>query len=260
MHDDTLASLVHELANGRIQVVDLTQTLSPDFPTLELPSEFGQCEPLRLQTVSQYDESGPAWYWNNFSCNEHTGTHFDAPIHWITGRDLPRNATDTLPVENLIGPVCVLDCSAEAHADADFLLTVAHIEAWEAEHGRIEPGCWVLLRTDWSMLAFTPRFKGMNETGQHSPGPSVEAIKFLVERRDICGFGTETIGTDAGQAYAMTPQYPAHYYLHGAGKYGLQCLTNLHQLPPKGAVIICPPLKLQKGSGSPLRVLALVRK
>jgi kynurenine formamidase len=94
--------------------------------------------------------------------------------------------------------------------------------------------------------------------GQHTPGPTGEAIRFLIDERDIRGFGTETIGTDAGQAYAMNPQYPAHHYLHGAGRYGLQCLTNLDKLPATGAVIICPPLKLEQGSGSPLRVLALV--
>ncbi|MGA1497338.1 MAG: cyclase family protein, partial [Steroidobacteraceae bacterium] len=94
--------------------------------------------------------------------------------------------------------------------------------------------------------------------GQHTPGPTPEAVKFLVEERGIRGFGTETIGTDAGQAHSMNPPYPAHHYLDGAGRYGLQCLTNLDLLPTRGAVIICPPLKLQRGSGSPLRVLALV--
>jgi hypothetical protein len=84
----SLTALVGDLLNGRVKVVDLTQTLSPDFPVLELPPQFGQCAPLKVEQVSKYDEAGPGWYWNNFSCNEHTGTHFDAPIHWITGRDL----------------------------------------------------------------------------------------------------------------------------------------------------------------------------
>lgn len=253
-----LSQLVSGLASGNVRIVDLTQTLGPSFPTLELPPQFGQCEPLRVQNVSSYDERGPAWYWNNFSCNEHTGTHFDAPIHWITGRDLPNNATDTLPVADLIGQACVLDCSAEAAENPDWLLTIAFIEAWESRHGRIPPNSWVLMRTDWSKLTSTPRYKNMDQAGQHTPGPRPDAIKFLVEQRRIRGFGTETIGTDAGQAHTMEPQYPAHFYLHGAGRYGLQCLTNLDQLPATGAVIICPPLKLERGSGSPLRVLALV--
>ena len=258
MSATTLNNLVGDLLNGRVKVVDLTQTLSPEFPTLELPPQFGQCAPLKVEQVSKYDEAGPGWYWNNFSCNEHTGTHFDAPIHWITGRDLPNNSTDTLPVQHVVGPACVIDCTAKTGANADYLLTVDDLKAWEKTHGRIPAHAWVLMRTDWSKHTMSPRYKNMNETGQHTPGPTAEAIRFLIDERNIRGFGTETIGTDAGQAYAMDPQYPAHHYLHGAGRYGLQCLTNLDQLPATGAVIICPPLKLQRGSGSPLRVLALV--
>ena len=90
-----LAGLVAALASGRIRVVDLTQTLTPEFPQIALPPEMGQCWPFRIEEVSRYDERGPGWYWNNFSCGEHTGTHFDAPIHWISGRDLPNNSVDT---------------------------------------------------------------------------------------------------------------------------------------------------------------------
>ena len=100
-------------------------------------------------------------------------------------------------------------------------------------HGRIPAHSWVLMRTDWSKHTMSKRYKNMNETGQHTPGPTAEAIRFLIDERDIRGFGTETIGTDAGQAYAMDPQYPAHHYLHGAGRYGLQCLTNLDKLPAR---------------------------
>ena len=83
-------------------------------------------------------------------------------------------------------------------------------------------------------------------------------MKWLVEQRDVHGFGTETIGTDFGQGQHFNPPYPAHFYMHGKGRFGLQCLTNLDLLPPKGAVIIAAPLKIKQGSGSPLRVLALV--
>ncbi len=83
-------------------------------------------------------------------------------------------------------------------------------------------------------------------------------MKWLVEERDVHGFGTETIGTDAGQAAHFNPPYPAHHYMHGRGRYGLQCLTNLDLLPPTGALLLAAPLKIRQGSGSPLRVLALV--
>ena len=253
-----LTQLATELAAGNIKVVDLTQTLSPEFPQISLPPEMGQAWPFRIEEVSRYDERGPAWYWNNFSCGEHTGTHFDAPVHWVSGKDLPQNATDSIPPERFIGPACVIDCSKESAADADFLLTRDHLLKWEKKHGRIPPRAWVLMRTDWSKRHDPVAYQNFDETGQHTPGPDVEAVKFLVEERDILGFGTESIGTDAGQAYHLRPPYPCHYFMHGAGRYGLQCLTNLDQLPPTGALVVAAPLKIRNGSGSPLRVLALL--
>ncbi len=210
-----------------------------------------------MEEISRYDERGPAWYWNNFSCGEHTGTHFDAPIHWVSGKDLPNNTTDTIAPKNFIAPACVIDCSRQSAENADFVLTVAVLEAWEAKHGRIPAGCWVLLRTDWSKKSGAA-YANMQADGAHTPGPDPDAVQFLVEQRDVLGFGTETIGTDAGQAHHFTPPYPAHFFMHGKGRYGLQCLGNLDQLPPTGAVIVSPPLKIKGGSGSPLRVLALI--
>ena len=130
-----LGALVGALVSGRIRVVDLTQTLTPEFPQIALPPEMGQCWPFRIEEVSHYDERGPGWYWNNFSCGEHTGTHFDAPIHWISGRDLPNNAVDTIPVQHFVAPACVIDCSEQVRQDHDYLMTVADIERFEAEHG-----------------------------------------------------------------------------------------------------------------------------
>jgi kynurenine formamidase len=248
-----------KLAAGKIRVVDLSETLSPEFPAISLPPEFGQAAPFRIEEVSRYDERGPAWYWNNFSCGEHTGTHFDAPVHWVSGKDLPHGSVDTIPPENFIGPAFVVDCSKDAAKDADFLLTKKHLLSFEKQHGHISPRSWVLMRTDWYKKAADPAaYQNYDETGQHTPGPDIDAVQFLVEERDILGFGTETIGTDAGQAQHLRPPYPCHYYMHGAGRYGLQCLANLDKLPPTGAVVIAAPLKIQNGSGSPLRVLALV--
>jgi kynurenine formamidase len=250
-----LADFALSITTGAVRIVDLTFTLSPEFPVIVLPPEFAQASPVRIEPLSRYDSNGPGWYWNNITLGEHTGTHFDAPIHWYTGRNLPNNAVDTLPVQTLIAPACVIDCSAEAHAD--FLLTVAHIAAWEAQHGQIPAGSWVLLRTDWSRRSFRD-YANLGEDGAHTPGPDAEVMRFLVQERDILGFGTETIGTDAGQAHHFDPPLPAHHYLHGAGRYGLQCLRNLDQLPATGSVLVAAPLKILNGSGSPLRVLALI--
>ena len=254
----SLAQFAQDIASGALKIVDLTHTLSPEFPPLVLPPQFGQVWAFKQEKISQYDDAGPGWYWNNFSCGEHTGTHFDAPVHWITGKDYPNNSVDTLSPKAFIGPACVVDCSAEVAANADFNLDVSHLEAWEARHGRIPAGAWVLFRTDWSKRISDPvSYVNMKEDGAHTPGPTQAAVEWLVGR-DVRGFGVETINTDAGQSYAWPVAYPCHTLMHGANKYGLQCLTNLDQLPPTGAVIISAPLKIKNGSGSPLRVLALV--
>ena len=258
--NSSLAQFAGDIASGAVRIDDLTQTLSPEFPPLVLPPQFGQVWAFKQETISQYDEQGPGWYWNNFSCGEHTGTHFDAPIHWISGRDLPNNSVDTIPVQNFVAPACVIDCTAEVAQDDDYLLTVADIEKWEAKHGRIPKGSWVLMRTDWSKRSDPVEYQNFDETGQHTPGPSTEAVRFLVEERDVLGFGSEAIGTDAGQGYHLRPPYPCHTLMHGAGKYGLQCLANLDQLPPTGALVVAAPLKIENGSGSPLRVMALVEE
>jgi kynurenine formamidase len=252
-----LSSLAGLISGGGISVVDLTHTLSPDFPTITMPPELGQSAPFRMEQISRYDGNGPAWYWNNISFGEHTGTHFDAPIHWYTGKDLPDNTVDTLPPAHMLAPACVIDRTTQAAADADDLLTKADVLAWEAVHDQIPAKSWVLLRTDWSKKSGRA-YANLADDGAHTPGPDAEVMRWLVEERDIIGFGTETIGTDAGQAGHFSPPYPAHHYLHGAGRYGLQCLKNLDRLPSTGAMIIAAPLKIKHGSGSPLRVLALV--
>lgn len=257
MNSTILQELASALVAGNIRIVDLTQTLSPDFPTIVMPPELGQSAPVRIERISHYDQNGPAWYWNNLSFGEHTGTHFDAPIHWFTGRDLAQNAVDTLPVADMVAPACVIDCVTESALDDDFLLTRELVLAWEATHGRIGPGQWVLMRTDWSKRQGAA-YANLREDGAHSPGPDAEVMRFLVEERGIIGFGTETIGTDAGQGGHFHPPYPAHHFLHGAGRYGLQCLTGLDALPPRGALILAAPLKILNGSGSPLRVLGLI--
>ncbi len=258
MAGDILAGLAEALASGSVEVVDLAQPLEPATPVIALPPQFGQSAPFRMERISDYDDRGPAWAWSNLSLCEHTGTHFDAPVHWITGKDLPGNALDTIPARRLVAPANVIDCTAACEADADFLLTPAGIEAWEAQHGKIEPGSWVLLRSGWSRRTDAAGFLNADDNGAHSPGPSPEAVTFLVKERDVIGFGTECVGTDAGQAFRFEPPFPCHTFMHGANKFGLASLTNLDKLPPKGAILITAPLKIVGGTGSPLRVLALV--
>lgn len=257
MSSTLLSDLALAIGNGTVTVVDLTQTLSPATPVIALPPPIAPSNGFSLEEISHYDERGPAWYWNNISMGEHTGTHFDAPAHWISGRDHRDGYTDTLPVGRFVAPACVIDCSAEAEADEAFLLEPAHVEAWEAKHGRIPAGAWVLMRTDWSKRRSAESFLNMKEDGPHSPGPSPATVRLLVER-DVNGWGVESVGTDAGLAFGFDPAFPAHTLMHGANKLGLASLTNLDKLPPTGALLIAAPLKIERGSGSPLRVIALV--
>ena len=252
-----LLDLVDALNAGKLVVVDLTQPLGPETPVIGLPPMFASSPGLSVEVISRYDEKGPAWYWNTIRLGEHTGTHFDAPIHWITGKDLPENACDTLPARRLVGPACVIDVTREVEANADFLLTPARIEAWEREHGRIPPSAWVLLRTGWSKRRDAASFLNVGPDGPHSPGFDKTASQMLAVDRDVLGVGVETIGTDAGQAGRFDPPFPNHGIMHGAGKYGLASLCNLDRLPPTGALVIAAPLKLVNGSGSPARVLAI---
>jgi kynurenine formamidase len=211
-----------------------------------------------METISRYDEKGPAWYWNTIHLGEHTGTHFDAPVHWITGRELPNNTTDTIPAGRFVGPACVIDVSEEVAGNEDFLLTIEYIEAWEAEHGRIPDRAWFLLRSGWSKRNGREAFLNTREDGPHSPGFRPDCARFLANERNILGVGVETVGTDAGQAGGFDPPFPTHTFMHGSGRFGLTSLNNLDQLPPTGAVVVAAPLKIVNGSGSPVRVLALV--
>ena len=255
---ELLSQLATGIVNGGIRVVDLTVPLEPATATIQLPPQFSPSKPFALEEISRYDDRGPGWYWNNISCGEHTGTHFDAPVHWVTGKDYPNNATHNIPVKKFIGPACVIDVASEARGNSDFLVTVAVIEAWEAKHGRIPPSAWVLIRTDWSKRTAARDFLNIKDDGPHTPGFHPQAVPFLAKERDILGVGVETVGTDAGQAATFDPMFPCHTIMHGANRFGLASLTNLDQLPPTGAVVIAPPLKIVNGSGSPLRVLALV--
>lgn len=256
---EILSNVATALAGGGIKVVDLAAPLGPDTPILYLPPEIGKNTPkVEVHTISHYDQDGPYWAWNWMVLGEHTGTHFDAPAHWITGKDNPDNTTDTIPPQNFVAPANVIDCSAEVAANPDFLLTIDAVKAWEAKHGAIEAGSWVLMRTDWyHRNTDAGAFLNADANGPHSPGPTPEVIEYIISKGAI-GWGVETVGTDAGAAAGFNPPFPAHNLMHKANRYGLASLVNLDKLPAKGAILIAAPLKFVNGTGSPVRVLALV--
>jgi kynurenine formamidase len=254
-----LTALTDALSSGRIEIVDLTARLTAETPIIALPPEFGQTQRFVLEEISRYDDRGPAWYWNNFRSGEHTGTHLDAPNHWVTGRD-GIDVAD-IPMGHLIRPVVVLDFSAECAADADFLLEVDHIRAWETEHGALPDGGWMIYRTGWDARSDTQeRFINSDETGPHTPGMSVECARWVADQTPVVGVGVETVGTDAGAAHSFDPPFPCHSFLMGSGKYGLTQLQNVALLPATGAVLVVGPLPIVTGSGSPARAVALVER
>jgi kynurenine formamidase len=248
-----LTDLVTAIASGAVEVIDLTAPLSAATPILQLPEPLGQTWRFALSPISRYDDAGPAWYWNNFSTGEHTGTHLDAPVHWITGRD----GTDAagLAPRRLVAPAVVLDFAAEAAADPDFLLEVEHVRVWENQHGPLPVGGWLLYRTGWDARS---RDEAAFLNAGRTPGISAACARWLATEAPIQGVGVETVGTDAGGAHSFAPAFPCHSFLLGHDKLGLTQLQNLAALPPVGAVLVVGALPIVGGSGSPCRALALV--
>jgi kynurenine formamidase len=254
-----LQDLLDGLGQGQVEVIDLTARLSEATPTIQLPEPFANTPGFSLHELSRYDERGPAWYWNAFSAGEHVGTHFDAPVHWVTGRD--GLDVSEVPPTQLVAPAVVIDKAAEVAADADFLLGIDDVKAWESDNGTLPAGGWLLYRTGWDDRADDQqRFLNADDTGPHTPGLSPECARWLAEETNILGIGVETVGTDAGRAHSFDPPFPCHAFFLGNGKYGLTQLANLRDLPTTGAVIVAAPLPIERGSGSPCRVLALVER
>ncbi len=255
---NTLASFVKALAQGSVRMVDLTQPLSERTPVIQLPEPFVNTPGFTLRELSRYDERGPAWYWNAFESGEHVGTHLDAPAHWVTGKD--RGDVSRIPLESLVAPAVVIDKVEEATANPDYLLTIDDLKAFEAEHGPLPSGGWLLYRTGWDARAHDQEaLLNADDTGPHTPGIDVDCARFLAEEAPIAGVGVETVGTDAGAAGSFDPPFPCHHFLLGAGKLGLTQLANLAELPPAGALLTVAPLKIELGSGSPVRAFAFVQ-
>jgi kynurenine formamidase len=244
-----LDSLLEALRDGSVEAVDLSHTLSSSTPMIELPEPFANAPGFSLQELAAYDERGPAWRWSAIHGAEHQGTHFDAPVHWVTGRhgrDLSQ-----IPPADLIGPAVVIDRTVAVEADPDYLLTVEDVRGL----GPLPDGAWLLYRTGWGRRIADPA-AFVNES--HWPGVEVECARWLAEETPIRGFGTEQVGIDAGQAFLFDPPFPCHHYLLGAGKFGLASLGNLERLPGRGAVLVPAPLRIEGGTGSPTRAIALV--
>jgi kynurenine formamidase len=246
--------LLGSLRDGSVDLVDLTQPLSERTPVIRLPPEVKQVPPLRMHRGSQYGSEPHAWNW--LELGEHVGTHIDAPIHWVTGREYEDVAS--IPALRLIAPAVVIDRTREVAEDPDYLLTIEDLQDFEAEHGALPEGGWLLMRTGWSEFENDPeRFLAPGPDGPRTPGFDPECARWIAESTPIAGIGTETVGIDAGQAFRFDPPFPIHHFMFGAGKYTLSQLANLDRLPAVGSLLIVAPLRLVGGTGSPARVFAL---
>jgi kynurenine formamidase len=254
----SLASLHLEIQTGAVQIVDLTHVLDERTPPIRLPPPKVSPPRFSLRELSRYDERGQHEYWNAFETGEHVGTHFDAPIHWHTGRELDDVAA--VPVRRLLGPAVVLDVSEACARDPDHLISLEDVQAFERDHGSLPDSGWLLIRTGWDLRYGDERsYLGLDDGDRpHWPGLTVECARWLAEQTAILGLGIDCIGTDAACSHAFDPPHPAHHYLHGAGKYGMSLLANLHRLPTTGALVLAAPLRIGGGSGSPMRALAFV--
>lgn len=224
------------------QVIDLTHTLGPDFPSY-LPDSVSR-QPVRRLGPDKYN----AFRWQLY---EHVGTHLDAPLHFSDGE-----SADRIPAAKLVGPLVVVDIRARAAQDADAQLTPDDLRAWEQRHGRIPEGAIVALHSGWdALVGEAERFLGRGPDRKiHLPGFHLEAVQFLHEARNVVGIVTDTYNLDAAQAHG----FPVHHYWLGHGKWGVENVANLGLLPPAGATIVVGGPKLAGCTGGPSRVLALV--
>lgn len=182
---------------------------------------------------------------------EHSGTHFDAPCHFIEGG----KSVEQVPVETLVRPIAVIDISRRIGNDADGELTLEDVKSFEKEHGVIPQGSAVLLRTGWEEFNSDPAKYAGAPGDLRFPGFGVEATQFLVDHRQIQGLGIDTLGIDPG----IATSFPVHVTVTlPKGLWHLENLQNLKQLPPLGAWIVVGVLPLVGGSGSPARVIALL--
>lgn len=249
--------LTMALGDGSVEFLDLTTPLGRETPILSLPEPFANTVGLSLSAVSSFDDAGPGWAWNDVTVGEHAGTHLDAPVHWISGRD--GKSVDQIEPARLIGPAVVIDKTAEVARNPDFLLEPADFEQWEDENGPLPDNCWIIFRTGWSARGGNAAdFINADDSGSHTPGVSPAGARWIAANERVSGFGVETVGIDAGQAAAFDPMFPVHWFLLGADKYGITSLRQVDKLPVTGATLVVAPLPIVGGTGSPARVFALV--
>lgn len=231
--------------------VDLTHTFGPD--SIYWPTD----EQGFVHEELDFGVTDGGWFYSSYrySGAEHGGTHLDAPIHFAAGR----MASDEIPLSRLIAPAVVVDVSG--HVDADYQVTVADLKEWESANSPIPDGSILLVRTGWD-ARYDDRtaYLGTALSGPsavpelHFPGLGPAAAQWLVDNRDIAAFGLDTASVDYGQS----ADFQTHVILYSENIPGFENVMNLAALPATGSFVVALPMKIENGSGGPLRVVAFV--
>lgn len=231
------------------RLIDLTHPFNADAVYWPTAKSF------TLDRVAYGRDANDRWYASNdFAASEHGGTHLDAPIHFAEGR----RTSAEIPLEQLIGPACVIDITAKCDADRDYRLFPEDVLSHEADHGPIEKGAVVLVHTGWSRHWLNrTKYLGHDRRGEatdlHFPGISADAARLLVARKiDLVGIDTASLD------HGPSSDFAAHRVFNEANIAGLENLTHLDKLPARGATIIALPMKIQDGTGGPCRVIAIL--
>ena len=240
------AGLLDGIQTGKTRVVDLTHALNPQNPYWPGPGY----EPFKYEIFATLEKDGVLS--GRFRLAEHTGTHLDAPNHFVAGQI----SVDKLTPRQLFVPGIVIDVRQRVSQNPDYLLSPEDVSAWEQMHGRIPENAVVMMYTGWDEH-WTNYEKYKNADSKrilHFPGFSAEAAKVLVDERNVAGIGIDTLSVD----YGMSKDFAVHHLVHGKGKYHLENVANLGSIPPAGVWLVVAPIKIENGTGGPARIFALI--
>ena len=237
---------------------DGTEWVDMSYPYDETTIFWPTAQPYELEVVAAgMTEDGYYFGANNFCVAEHSGTHVDAPIHFSEGK----HTTDQIPLERLVGPAVVVDVSEAAVSDADYLVSVNDLEAWESTHGRIPDQSILLLRTGWgARWPDRESYLGTGLAGEkavpelHFPGIDPDAARWLAENRNIDAIGIDTASIDYGQSSL----FETHRILLAENIPAFENVASLDRLPETGAFIVALPMKIGGGTGGPLRIVGVI--
>lgn len=240
--------LLEGIADGKTEIIDLGHTLNSKNPYWPGPGY----DPFKFEIFATIEKDHVLS--GRMTLAEHTGTHLDAPNHFVSGQV----SVDKIPLKQLFGPAVVLDVREKVRGNADYQLTPADITGFEQSHGRIPDNAVVFMYTGWDERWDNyEKYKNADaKKVLHFPGFSTDATKMLVEERNIAGIGIDTLSVD----YGMSTDFMVHHIAHGKGKFHLENVANLGMMPATGAFVIVAPMKIENGTGGPARIFALIKQ